>query len=67
MCGCGCELALVIAAEAAAATDRARSPERVPALSLPLEPATIGTLIARWLKRASGYTLTHDVSVRIGQ
>jgi hypothetical protein len=66
MCGCGCELALAIAAEAAIATDSARKRESL-AEAPAAELTTIGSLIARWLKRAPRNSPTHDLSVRIGQ
>ena len=60
MCGCGCHLALIVAAEAAAASVGAKPSDNE-------ARATLMTALAHWLRRATSIPRNPEFSVRIGK
>jgi hypothetical protein len=67
MCGCGCHLAFIAAAEAEAASAGRRTTEPVQVEPAAPERARISVLVARRLRRTAIYALGRDLSVGIGR
>ncbi len=65
MCGCGCQLALIAAAETAAASAGTQTSESVPTGRPPSERVMIMASLLQWLKRIAINPLSHNLSVRV--
>lgn len=65
MCGCGCHLALIAAAEYAATSSGAQMSACVPEARSRKQRTAIATWFAGWLKRVGATGLNDGVSVRI--